>query len=302
MIHKSLSLAALLALAGLLPACKQESKEIRTRQGATITVVESKADADRTKQQNLGQVMTLHVTYRNGKDSVFHSTHREGPAELYKLYSDTIVDPFSGASLDPITAAFNHLVAGDSALIVVSSDSIFKGPMEARRPPFLPKGSPIKASAKVISVQTQENLDSMRKAEIKKYVDAHPEMHFREIPGGTYISISEKGTGDTAKVGSLVQAHYRGHILNSEKIFDESYMKGQPLSFAVGSGQMIQGWDQAFLGLPQGTKFNVIVPYQMGFGAQNIPRIPAYSTLQFETELIKVEEGKKMPGMMPPMQ
>ena len=50
------------------------------------------------------------------------------------------------------------------------------------------------------------------------------------------------GTGTEAKKGQMVSVHYTGWLTDGKK-FDSSKDHGRPFSFALGRGQVIQGWD-----------------------------------------------------------
>src|SRR3989344_8419877 len=49
------------------------------------------------------------------------------------------------------------------------------------------------------------------------------------------------GSGKTAEIGNMAVVHYTGTLLDGAK-FDSSLDRGQPFSFTLGSGQVIQGW------------------------------------------------------------
>jgi hypothetical protein len=53
-----------------------------------------------------------------------------------------------------------------------------------------------------------------------------------------------QNTYKSCKTGDKIEVHYRGTLEDGGKEFDASYNRGQPLSFHVGKGQVIKGWDQ----------------------------------------------------------
>lgn len=96
------------------------------------------------------------------------------------------------------------------------------------------------------------------------------------------------GEGAEAKAGDKVTVHYRGTFPDG-RTFDASYDRGQPFSFQLGVGQVIQGWDKGVAGMKEGGKRNLIVPPNLGYGARGAGGvIPPNATLHFEVELLKV--------------
>ena len=53
--------------------------------------------------------------------------------------------------------------------------------------------------------------------------------------------------GGTEQKGEGVYVHYSGYLLESGNLFDSSYERGKPLNFALGTGRVIKGWDEACL-------------------------------------------------------
>lgn len=98
----------------------------------------------------------------------------------------------------------------------------------------------------------------------------------------------EVGQGQEIKKGDIAQVHYLGTLTNGEK-FDSSYDRNQPFEFQVGAGQVIQGWDQGFLGMKVGGKRKLTIPPSLGYGSQPAGSIPPNSTLIFEVELIEIK-------------
>ena len=96
------------------------------------------------------------------------------------------------------------------------------------------------------------------------------------------------GGGDAVKPGDKVSVNYAGWLTDGVK-FDNSYDRGQPFSFTVGAGQVIQGWDRGLLGMKIGGKRKLIIPAALGYGAQGVPgTIPPNAILIFEIELLKI--------------
>jgi peptidylprolyl isomerase len=105
---------------------------------------------------------------------------------------------------------------------------------------------------------------------------------------GVKIEITHKGNGIKPAEGDKVTVHYTGRLTDGTR-FDSSVDRNSPFSFNVGTGQVIQGWDEAFLELQQGDKAIITIPPDAGYGSRAVGSIPANSTLVFEVELLSVK-------------
>ncbi len=70
-----------------------------------------------------------------------------------------------------------------------------------------------------------------------------------------------------AKRGDNVKVHYTGKLADGT-VFDSSD-GGEPLAFAVGSGQVIQGFDEAIIGMKVGDSKDVVIPVEKAYGERN---------------------------------
>jgi FKBP-type peptidyl-prolyl cis-trans isomerase FkpA len=97
------------------------------------------------------------------------------------------------------------------------------------------------------------------------------------------------GTGAVAQSGDTVSVLYTG-TLDNGTVFDASSLHGnQPFSFALGAGQVIQGWDLGVVGMKVGGTRELTIPPALAYGANSpAPSIPANSTLHFKVQLLSV--------------
>lgn len=96
------------------------------------------------------------------------------------------------------------------------------------------------------------------------------------------------GAGSPPGVGAQVTAHYHGTLLTGQK-FDSSYDRNEPFTFRVGTGAVIKGWDEAFIGMRKGEKRTLVIPWWLAYGeAGRPPRIPARATLVFDVEVLDI--------------
>ncbi len=99
------------------------------------------------------------------------------------------------------------------------------------------------------------------------------------------------GQGAEAIQGKTVSVQYRGSLVDGTE-FDSSYGRNnEPLTFTVGAGQMIPGFDYGVQGMRVGGTRSITIPPELGYGSQPAGggKIPANSTLIFEVTLEKVE-------------
>jgi peptidylprolyl isomerase len=103
--------------------------------------------------------------------------------------------------------------------------------------------------------------------------------------GLKYI-VEKEGDGATPTMGQMVTVHYTGWLMDGTK-FDSSFDRGRPAQFPV--GRLIQGWNEALMGMKVGERRLLIIPPELGYGrAGSPPRIPPNATLVFDMELLGV--------------
>jgi peptidylprolyl isomerase len=125
------------------------------------------------------------------------------------------------------------------------------------------------------------------------------EVTLLEVPKVQTRTLKE-GTGEPAKIGDVVEAHYTGWLQDvlgqRGEEFDSSRGRQQPVQLKLGAGKVIPGWELGLRGMKVGECRELIVPPDLGYGSRGIRRgdvqmIPAGATLVFEIDLLTINRG-----------
>jgi FKBP-type peptidyl-prolyl cis-trans isomerase FkpA len=99
------------------------------------------------------------------------------------------------------------------------------------------------------------------------------------------------GNGNVAQLGNTLTVNYSGWLYDPSKtdfkglLFDS----GTNFQFALGTGQVIQGWDQGLLGMNIGGLRRLLVPASLAYGANRSGKIPPNAALVFDVQLVNVQ-------------
>jgi FKBP-type peptidyl-prolyl cis-trans isomerase FkpA len=267
----------------------------RTSKGTEYRLITHNT-GDRIK---LNDIVTFQAIQKTGKDSILFSTYKAG-APLQAQIQPT------GDLMD----IFPLLTVQDSVIIKIPTDSIFKN-NEQQRPAFLPKGSNMFFTLKIVKVQALEQAIAERKALADKYsaeeaanTDKYVAEHkllLKTTVSGLKYKITKPSVKRKPLAGDTVLVNYTGKTLDG-KVFDSSIeadaKKGgldqpgrhyEPIKFAVGAGMVIPGWDEGLLLLNEGSKAQFLIPSKLAYGEKGAgDDIKPFSTLLFDVELVKV--------------
>ncbi len=107
--------------------------------------------------------------------------------------------------------------------------------------------------------------------------------------GLQYIDI-EAGTGESPQPGQTVVVHYTGWLESDGTKFDSSLDRGTPISFTIGMGQVIRGWDEGLATIQVCGQRRLIIPPELAYGESGAAggAIPPNATLIFDVELLEV--------------
>jgi peptidylprolyl isomerase len=98
-----------------------------------------------------------------------------------------------------------------------------------------------------------------------------------------------KGRGPAAKPGDTLTVQYAGVAFSTGEEFDASWNAGQPFTFPLGGGQVIEGWDKGLVGMRKGGRRMLTIPPEQAYGAQGSPPvIGPNETLVFVVDLVEI--------------
>lgn len=259
-----------------------------------------------------GDLVRVTLIVKNHKDSVLTDSRDpkfNRPGQTY--YEFPVPKPeFSGSFEEGLTL----LSVGDSASILVSVDSMFKGkPI----PPIMQKGTMLKYDVKLVKLtdktefekeqnkrkEEQNVMLELRKNEEPKAIARYLEENkitVQPTASGMYVVEMKKGMGPKLKEGDSVLVNYSGYLLSgavfdtSDKevakasgVFDEQRPYA-PIPVKIGAHRLIPAWEEALTYMTPGSKSKLILPSKMGYGEMGGgAAIPPYSPLIFEMEIVK---------------
>ena len=105
------------------------------------------------------------------------------------------------------------------------------------------------------------------------------------------------GTGPAADAGDIIQVHYTGWLYDASRpdqkgLQFETNVGGTPLTFTLGIGQVIQGWDAGIVNQRVGGLRRLVIPPSLAYGSFRNGPIPANASLVFEVELLAIVEDQ----------
>jgi FKBP-type peptidyl-prolyl cis-trans isomerase FklB len=152
---------------------------------------------------------------------------------------------------------------------------------------------------------TQLSLEARKKQEEQMKLAAEPNKKIGEeflaankvkdgvvtLPSGLQYKILTEGTGPKPAASDTVLCNYRGTLINGTE-FDSSYKRGQPLTIQL--NRVIRGWGEALQLMPVGSKWQLFIPPDLGYGDPGQPpTIGPGVTLIFEVELLSIQGKDK---------
>ncbi|MFP4468620.1 MAG: FKBP-type peptidyl-prolyl cis-trans isomerase [Bacteroidales bacterium] len=244
------------------PEPDPEAEERTTESGLTY-IIHRQGDGPRP---STGDLVTVHYTGMLADGTEFDSSHdREEPVS-FRLSSGQVLPGWEEGILllrEGAEATFiipPELAYGDMGFGPVPENETLKFDLELLE--VIPPAEPLEA----------EREDRT------------------ELTEGIHYFIVEEGEGPGLEEDMQVSLHYTGYLDDEGTVFDSSYDRDEPLSFVLGSGVVIPGWEKALPEFRVGDKIRLWVPYQLAYGEQGRDPIPGSTDLVFDIEILEAED------------
>ena len=185
----------------------------------------------------------------------------------YQLFGE---DSTQTVSLRNIVAGFVNGVKGDGKMTVQEADSIANVLFEA------------------IKGKAQEKQYGANKTAGEQFLAENAKKEgVKTLPCGVQYKVIKEGNGAMPADTSTVVVNYEGRLVDGT-VFDASNRHGdQPAEFMV--GRVIKGWQEALKAMPAGSEWEIYIPQELGYGANQSGQIPPFSALIFKVELVEVK-------------
>ncbi|MBX2921036.1 MAG: FKBP-type peptidyl-prolyl cis-trans isomerase [Chitinophagaceae bacterium] len=256
-----------------------------------------------------GEIMKFHMSQLY-KDSVLRSSYNQPPQ--YQPIDSTQLPAKEYLDI------FSQVRKGDSIVMRVLTDSIFKGGM-GMMPKEFKKGEYLVTTVKVLDIVKKENEQNDKMAEFKKFQEqdsiraigqkvrddeaiqaylAKNNIKAQRTEGGTYYEIQEQG-GEPVKEGQVISVKYTGRLLDGtvfDSNVDSSFHHTEPFNLTIGSGGAIKGFDDGLRKFGKGTKGRLFIPSVLAYGAQGQGKLKPNSNLVFDIDVLDVKDAQAPPA------
>jgi len=182
---------------------------------------------------------------------------------------------------------FGHVVAGQSVVNSISAGDLILKVTIVRQ-----------GKAALAFVGTKQAFAALQASAAQKATAANADSEkaiaplvagFTKTPSGMYYKVLATGSGLKPTKGQTILAHYEGRLVDGT-VFDSSYSRHQPFEFQVGVGNVIPGWDEALSDMKTGEKRTIVLPPNLGYGAQGAGGvIPPNAWLIFDVQLVALK-------------
>ena len=290
-----LILGIFLGVVLFLSACQSEQQKKTTPMGYEFEIHSSKGEAKAKPKEFVR--FSLQVM---AEDSVLYDSRDQPQVPILSIpgEGETSKSPI------PLEDVLVEMGIGDSATLYIPMDSL------PQKPPGFEEVAALEYKIVAQEILSPEEYEAeqaeerakqqalmeagkIREAEVKTFVDEMLAKYngnslgdeLQSTASGLKYVMHEQGTGDNPTNGSNVDVHYYGTLLDGT-MFDNSFARGQPISFRLGQGMVIQGWDEGIALMKPGSSATFFIPYELAYGeAGRPPSIPPKSELVFYVEL-----------------
>jgi len=153
--------------------------------------------------------------------------------------------------------------------------------------------SPREAQQVMMNLQMNMQAKMMKSSEENKakgdqfLADNKTKEGVKTTKSGLQYRVIKEGSGRKPKATSLVTAHYSGKLIDGTE-FDSSDERNQRAQVKL--DQVMEGWTEGLQLMTPGSKYELVIPSDLGYGPRGNQKIPGGSVLIFEVELVSIDK------------
>lgn len=137
-----------------------------------------------------------------------------------------------------------------------------------------------------------EQMKQASKQRLAEYIE-HEGITVMPNSSGVYIIPLEQGKGRCPMKGEKVELDFEAFLLDGQSV-GSTYGQEQKLSFVLGEGQVIPGWEEIVPNMHLGERIRAIIPFEMAYGEHQVGEIPPYSNLVYDVRLLKITTQEEL--------
>jgi len=284
-------LLATALMAGTQSCTAQKNDGFKTNENGLQSKVITKGKG--TTLPKVGDFGEMHVRFKIG-DSTLINTFEMNNGEA-------VTQQFQQATMKgDLMEGLLTMHEGDSVVFRMLMDTLAERSKQPK-PQWAKAGDYATWEVKMLSIKTKEQLEKEQKEKelaqmqtddqlIQEYLKKQGLTNAQKTESGLYYVMLSEGSGAAPKAGQQATVNYTGTTLDGEKFdsnVDPAFKHVEPFVFAIGTRQVIKGWDEAATLLKKGGKATFILPSHLAYGPRAAgPQIPPYSVLVFDIELV----------------
>ena len=287
-MKKSTALMVLAAAAGLA-SCGQNTPKANMKSDVdTLSYMVGVSNSQGLKDYVVGRLGVDTTYMADFIRGIKEGTKSTSAKEKAYMAGMQIGQQVSGDMYDAIN---NQLFAGDSTT-TMSKENFLAGFIAAVEENSIvtPDSASVYVRAKSEEIKTkalEAKYGEYKKENEEFLVNNKTKDGIKVTESGLQYRIIKEGKGAIPAKNSRVKVHYKGTMIDGTE-FDSSYERKEPTTFRA--DQVIKGWTEALTMMPVGSKWELYIPQELGYGSREAGKIKPFSTLIFEVELISIEK------------
>ena len=193
-----------------------------------------------------------------------------------------------GQQLNRMLESTNYQLAAKDSTEILSRQNFLAGFLNAASKKGV-KMTPAQADSlvrslgqKIASENREKETAAQRKASDEFIAAKAKEAGVQQVPESKVLyKVIKQGEGALPAENATVKVKYEGRLADGT-VFDKS---DEPVEFALKG--VIKGFQDALRNMPVGSTWEIYIPQELAYGAQQAGQIPPYSPLTFTLELVE---------------